>query len=104
MADDYKVIIAPLLVNQLEELGIKEQARDAIRDAMSNPEQAGKQLTRSLFPYRRLRVGRYRIIYKVVTDTNPTEVRFLYCALRKQGAKKDVYKKLERLLERGEVG
>ncbi|MGI8860675.1 MAG: type II toxin-antitoxin system RelE family toxin [Rubrobacteraceae bacterium] len=77
MPEDYRVIIAPQLLEQLEEFGIVEQARSAIRDAMANPEKAGKQLTGSLYPYRRLRVGRYRIIYRVASDANPPEARFL---------------------------
>ena len=96
MPEDYRVIIAPRLLEQPEEFGIVEQARNAIRDAMADPEKAGKQLTGSLYPYRRLRVGRYRIIYRVASDANPQEARFLYCGLRKQGSRKDVYERLFR--------
>ena len=103
MTEDYRVIIAPQLLEQLEEFGIVEQARSAIRDAMADPEKAGKQLTGSLYPYRRLRVGRYRIIYRVASDTDPPEARFLYCGLRKQGTKKDVYERLYRVLRRGDL-
>jgi mRNA-degrading endonuclease RelE of RelBE toxin-antitoxin system len=98
---DYRVIIAPQLLEQLQEFGIVEQARSAIRDAMADPEKAGKQLTGSLYPYRRLRVGRYRIIYRVASD--PPEARFLYCGLRKQGSRKDVYERLLRALRRGDL-
>jgi mRNA-degrading endonuclease RelE of RelBE toxin-antitoxin system len=101
--EGYKVIIAPRLLEQMEEFGIVEQARSAIRDAMANPPQAGKQLTGSLYPYRRLRVGRYRIIYSISSDADPPEVRFLYCGLRKQGSKKDVYERLYRVLRRGDL-
>ncbi len=97
----YKVVVAPLLLEQLREFGLVDQARRAIRDAMSDPERAGRQLTGSLYPYRRLRVGRYRIIYRVVSD--PPEVRFLYCAIRKEGSRQDVYRRIERLLRRGEL-
>jgi mRNA-degrading endonuclease RelE of RelBE toxin-antitoxin system len=100
---DYGVIVAPRLLEQLQEFGIVEQARSAIRDAMADPEQAGKQLTGSLYPYRRLRVGRYRIIYRIASDTDPPEARFLYCGLRKQGSKKDVYERLIRALRRGDL-
>lgn len=103
MAQEYKVVIAPLLLEQLEDLGIVEQARDTIRDAMADPEQAGKQLTGSLFPYRRLKFSRYRIVYRVVPDTDPTEVRFLYAGIRKEGDKKDIYARLERVLRRGRL-
>ena len=97
----YRVVLAPLLLEQLEELGIKDKAASAIRDAMSDPQAAGKQLTGSLYPYRRLKFSRYRIIYRVISD--PPEVQFLYCAIRKEGSKKDVYRRLERVLRRGEL-
>jgi mRNA-degrading endonuclease RelE of RelBE toxin-antitoxin system len=103
VSEGYEVIIASRLLEQLEEFGIVEQARSAIRDAMANPQQAGKQLTGSLYPYRRLRVGRYRIIYRISSDADPPEVRFLYCGLRKQGSRKDVYERLFRALRRGDL-
>ncbi len=103
MPEGYRVIIAPLLLEQLQEFGMVEQARNAIRDAMADPEKAGKQLTGSLYPYRRLRVGRYRIIYRVASDANPPEARFLYCGLRKEGSRKDVYERLSRVLRRGDL-
>lgn len=103
MPKRYKAVISPLLAEQLEELGLVEQAKSAIRDAMSNPEQAGKQLTGAFFPYRRLKISRYRIIYKIDLDTDPAEVHFLYCAIRKQGAKQDVYQQMARAMRRGEI-
>jgi mRNA-degrading endonuclease RelE of RelBE toxin-antitoxin system len=101
MPERYRVVLSPILLDQLEQLGLKDQARSAIRDAMNEPELAGKQLTGSLYPYRRLKVGRYRIIYRIFS--NPLEVWFLYCAMRKEGSKKDVYRQLERVLRRGEL-
>ncbi len=97
----YKLIIAPSLARQLEELGIMDQARDAIRGAMSDPEQAGKQLTGSFYPYRRLKFSRYRIVYRVARDTAPPEVRFLFAGIRKEGDKKDVYALLTKIMRRG---
>lgn len=101
MAPDYKLVIAPSLAGQLRKFGIVEQAKEAIRDAMADPEQAGKQLTGSFFPYRRLKFSRYRIVYRVVKDANPPEVRFLYAGIRKEGDKKDVYALLEKIMKRG---
>lgn len=103
MADRYKVVIAPLPVEQLEELGLTDRARKAIRDARVDPGQAGKQLTGSLYPYRRLKVGRCRIIYRVAPEGEPREVLFLYCGIRQQGSRKDVYERLRRMLKRGEL-
>lgn len=100
---DYKPIIAPRLSQQLRELGVEAQAKAAIRDAMADPEQAGKQLVGSFFPYRRLKMGRYRIIYRVVRDANPPEVHFLYVGMRKAGDKKDVYARLEKILNRDDL-
>lgn len=103
MAKPYKVFISSRLLEQLRELGLVDQARGAIRDAISDPEQAGKQLTGSYFPYRRLKLSRYRIIYRVFPNADPPEAHFLYCAIRKEGSKKDVYRRLERVLRRGEL-
>ena len=103
MPKRYKAVISPLLAEQLEELGLVDKAKSAIRDAMSDPERAGKQLTGPLFPYRRLKISRYRIIYKVDLEADPVEVHFLYCAIRKQGAKQDVYRQMARAMRRGEI-
>lgn len=100
----YKLIIAPKLLEQLRDLGVEDQAKAAIRNAMANPEQAGKQLVGPFFPYRRLKVGRYRIVYRIIKDADPPEVHFLYIGIRKAGDKKDVYARLEKLLERGDLG
>ena len=100
MPERYRAILSPTLLEQLQELGLKDQASRAIREAMNDPELAGKQLTGSLYPYRRLRLGRYRIIYRITED--PPEVWFLYCAIRKQGSKRDVYRQLERILRRSQ--
>jgi mRNA-degrading endonuclease RelE of RelBE toxin-antitoxin system len=92
-------IVAPDLAEQLEGFGIQGRAKRAIEDAMRDPDLAGRQLVRELYPYRRLKVGRYRIIYRVVPENQ--EVRFLYCGIRKEGSKKDVYVKFAKELTRG---
>ncbi len=97
----YKLVIAPSLARQLEELGILDQARDAIRGAMSDPEQAGKQLTDSFYPYRRLKFSRYRTVYRVASNTAQPEVRFLFAGIRKEGNKKNVYTLLMKIMRRG---
>ena len=105
MAQRHKVVLAPTLLAQLEDFGLVDQAKAAIRDAMTDPERAGKPLTGSFFPYRRLTLaGRYRLIYKVLPDANPPEVHFLFCGIRKGGSKKDVYELLAKAMRRGEVG
>lgn len=48
-------------------------------------------------------MGRYRIIYRVVRDANPPEVHFLYVGMRKAGDKKDVYARLEKILNRDDL-
>jgi len=101
LAREYKVVFAPSLAGQLQELGIVDPAREAIRNAMADPEQAGKQLTGSFFPYRRLKFSRYRIVYRVVKDAEPPEARFLYAGIRKEGDKKDVYALLAKIMKRG---
>jgi mRNA-degrading endonuclease RelE of RelBE toxin-antitoxin system len=97
LAKQPKAVIAPSLVRQLEAFGIKGRAEKAIQDAMQNPDLAGRQLTKSLYPYRRLKVGRYRIIYRVVPDKG--EVRFVYCGMREEGSKKDVYEAFAKFMD-----
>jgi mRNA-degrading endonuclease RelE of RelBE toxin-antitoxin system len=105
LAQRHKVIFAPTLLAQLEEFGLVDQAKAEIRDAMADPERAGKPLTGSFFPYRRLTLaGRYRLIYKVLPDANPLEVQFLFCGIRKESSKKDIYELLAKAMRRGEVG
>ena len=101
MATPYRPIIAPLLLEQLRRLGIEDQAKERIRAAMADPEQTGKQLTGPFFPYRRLKFSRYRIVYRVVRDADPPEVRFLYAGIRKEGDKKDVYALLTKVMKGG---
>jgi mRNA-degrading endonuclease RelE of RelBE toxin-antitoxin system len=101
LAKQPKAVIAPSLVRQLKAFGIKDRAKRAIQDAMQDPDLAGRQLVRSLYPYRRLKVGRYRIIYRVVPEQG--EVRFVYCGMRKEGSKKDVYRAFARLMDQLEV-
>jgi len=61
----------------------KEQIKKAIRERLSHePLKLGKPLKGSLFGYRRLRVGNWRIIYKITGNT----VR-----IAKIGNRKDVY-------------
>jgi mRNA-degrading endonuclease RelE of RelBE toxin-antitoxin system len=86
-------IIAPELAEQLDNFGIKGRAQRAIEDAMADP-----QLVKGLYPYRRLKIGRYRIIYRVVPEKQ--EVRFVYCGIRKEGSKKDVYVRFAKELAR----
>ena len=101
MAGEAKLrpVISPELVEQLDEFGIKDRARRAIEDAMRDPHLAGRQLVKGLYPYRRLKVGRYRIIYRVVPEMR--EVRFVYCGIRSEGSKRDVYAQFAKLLSRG---
>jgi mRNA-degrading endonuclease RelE of RelBE toxin-antitoxin system len=91
-------IIAPELAEQLDNFGIKGRAQRAIEDAMADPNLAGKQLVKGLYPYRRLKIGRYRIIYRLVPEKQ--EVRFVYCGIRKEGSKKDVYVRFAKELAR----
>lgn len=111
MGKKYKLVIAPIVAGQLDKLRIKDGAKEAIRDAMSDPERAGKQLTGDFFPYRRLKFSRCRIIYKVVKPEGAPsvesheaiEIHFVWAGIRKEGGKKDVYKVFGKMLNRGEV-
>jgi mRNA interferase RelE/StbE len=61
----------------------KEQIKIAIRERLSQePVKLGKPLKYSLFGYRRLRIGDWRVIYKISGNT----VRII-----KIGNRKDIY-------------
>jgi mRNA interferase RelE/StbE len=101
LSKQLKAVIAPSLLRQLEAFGLKDRARKAIQDAMQSPDLAGRQLVGPLYPYRRLKVGRYRIIYRVVPEKGV--VRFVYCGLRKEGSKKDVYAAFAKVVHQSEA-
>lgn len=67
---------------------IKERIRKAIEERLIlDPIRFGEPLRRSLAPYRKLRVGDYRVIYQVQGST---------VVILKIGHRKEVYKKFGR--------
>ena len=68
----YEVVIYPEVRKDLTTISkpIQERIKKAIEiKLMSSPELYGKPLRRSLHGYFKLRVGDYRIIYKIVKNT-----------------------------------
>ncbi|MBU1086509.1 MAG: type II toxin-antitoxin system RelE/ParE family toxin [Candidatus Omnitrophica bacterium] len=84
---DYSIIYHPEVKNDI--LGIPKNIKDRIKKAIENklladPIKYGEPLRRSLQGYRKLRVGNYRIIYKI--EKNNIEVL-------KIGHRREVYDK-----------
>ena len=65
----------------------------------SEPTKLGKQLAGLLQPYRRIRVGRYRVLYSV--DEEKRVVTIALIGIRKEGDWGDVYRVADRLADRG---
>jgi mRNA interferase RelE/StbE len=81
----YTIEFAPSVVEYIPTIPVshREQIKKAVRERLTQePIKLGKPLRGSLFGYRRLRVGDWRIIYKVSGNT----VR-----IAKIGNRKDVY-------------
>jgi mRNA interferase RelE/StbE len=67
---------------------IQGRIRKAIEDRLlENPVSAGKPLRQSLKGHRKMRVGDYRVIYRVDEDTNNIFILII-------GNRKDVYTKI----------
>jgi mRNA interferase RelE/StbE len=85
----YRLLYHPLVSDDIE--GWPENIKDRIRSAiesrlLSDPVRAGRPLRQSLVGHRKMRVGDYRIIYRVQGDA---------IVILKIGHRKDVYEKVE---------
>ena len=69
---------------------------DAVRIIQSVPHGPGTQLTEDLYPYRRLKKGRWRIFYRI--DETEKLIRVLFVGFRKEGDKKDAYRLFRKLI------
>ncbi|MBI3762113.1 MAG: type II toxin-antitoxin system RelE/ParE family toxin [Chloroflexi bacterium] len=79
---------------------IRTAALKKLRNLAGDPK-SGKPLTGDLRPYRTVRVGRYRIVYRY----DPTEdvVWVVLIAIRREGSRNDVYERLLKDLQSGKV-
>lgn len=98
----YEIKLTSLALEMLEE--IKDQRHlkiigKCIEKLQFSPEKQGKPLTDSLKGYRSIRaVGqRYRIIYQI--EDTKIVVFIVGVGLRKDGSRKDIYTRIEKLLE-----
>ncbi|MDJ0509374.1 MAG: type II toxin-antitoxin system RelE/ParE family toxin [Crocosphaera sp.] len=99
---EYQIRLTDLALEMLEK--IKDQRHlqllsKRIDQLKLSPEKQGKPLTDKLKGYRSIRaVGqRYRIIYQVVKSE--VTVYIIGVGLRQEGSRKDIYNKLEKLLD-----
>ena len=102
MAQEHRIIILPEAEAQI--LAILDrraagQIASRIRDLRESPELQGKMLLGELTGYRRVRAGRYRVIYRV--QESPRAVYILVVGIRRDRSKHDVYRVAYRMVQRG---
>lgn len=93
----YRLLYHPLVAEDIQ--GWPENIKDRIRTAIESrllpdPVRAGRPLRQSLAGHRKMRVGDFRVIYRVQGDT---------IVILKIGHRKDVYAKVEPRLF-GQIG
>ncbi|EAZ92434.1 type II toxin-antitoxin system RelE family toxin [Crocosphaera chwakensis] len=99
---EYQIKLTDLALEMLTEIKDKRHLQllsKRIDKLKVSPEKQGKPLTNKLKGYQSIRaVGqRYRIIYQVVNSE--VTVYVIGVELRQEGSRKDVYNKLEKLLD-----
>jgi mRNA interferase RelE/StbE len=99
---EYEIQLTPLALEMLADVKDQRQQKslsDRIDKLKTDPEKQGKPLVEKLKGYRSVRaVGqRYRIIYKV--ELEKVVVLVVGLGLRKEGAKRDIYTLMQKLLE-----
>jgi len=85
----YRLIYHPLVAEDIKNLpqNIKNRIRNAVeKRLLIDPVKAGRPLKQSLVGHRKMRVGDYRIIYRVKFDT---------IIVLKIGHRKDIYDKVK---------
>ncbi len=85
----YRLLYHHLVAEDIETLpaNVKERLRKALEDRLAlNPVLAGRPLRQSLAGHRKMRVGDYRVIYRVAADA---------IFVLKIGHRKDAYAKVK---------
>jgi len=94
----YRLLYHPLVAEDIEDLpeNIKDRLSGALEKRLApDPVRAGRPLKQSLAGHRKMRVGDYRVIYRVLGDA---------IMVLKIGHRKDVYAKVKpRLLNSGGI-
>ena len=98
---EYKIKITPLAIEMLSKIKDKKQQKglsNRIEKLKHEPDKQGKALSGKLKGYRSIRAlgQRYRIVYRV--DREEIVVIIIGAGIRKEGAKKDIYETLNKLL------
>lgn len=85
----YKLLYHPLVAKDIEDIpeNIKSRIRKAIEQRIGvDPVKAGRPLQKSLVGHRKMRVGDYRVIYRVKGNT---------IIILKIGHRREVYERAE---------
>jgi mRNA interferase RelE/StbE len=88
----FRLLYHPLVAEDIESLpeNIKDRIRNAIEKRLApDPVRAGRPLKQSLAGHRKMRVGDYRVIYRVLGDA---------IIVLRIGHRKDVYGKVKQRL------
>ncbi len=102
MPQEHRIIILPEAEAHIR--GIMDrravgQVASRIRGLREGPELQGKMLLGELAGYRRVRAGRYRVIYRV--QESPRAVYITVVGIRRDRSKHDVYRVAYRMVQRG---
>ena len=97
----YHITIQPTALKMLQgisDVNTRRKLVERIDNLAQEPEKLGKPLLKNLSGYRSIRaVGqRYRIIYAV--DRSKKTVTIVAMGIRKEGAKADIYKLVQKLV------
>jgi mRNA interferase RelE/StbE len=93
-----KVLWTPLAKESLARIGDREKQRTIFKRANAlavDPEKLGEPLRSQFTGLRKLRVSRFRIIYRI----RKSDVEILLVGLRKKGDHADIYELAEKLLK-----
>lgn len=98
---EYQIKITPLAIEMLSKIKDAREQKglsQRIEKLRYEPDKQGKALSGKLKGYRSIRAlgQRYRIVYRV--DRQKIVVIIIGTGIRKEGAKKDIYETLNKLL------
>ena len=101
----YRIIISPTaakMIRAIRDLRVQRQVLEKIKGLENDPEDQGRALLDEFAGRRRIpAAGRYRVIYSVQRLRRVVAV--LAVGIRREGARDDIYRVLERLIRRGEA-
>ena len=102
MSQEHRIVILPEAeahIRGIMDRRAAAQIATRIRDLRESPELQGKMLLGELAGYRRVRAGRYWIMYRI--QESPRAVYIAVVGIRRDRSKHDVYRVAYRMVQRG---